>query len=304
MVEVALSLLPVFGLIALGALLARVRLLPAEGWAAIERLNYWVLFPALLFESVVTADASGGETGRLALAVLLGNLVIAMAMLLARPLLRVSGASFSSLFQCAVRWNSYVALGIAASLFGDTGVAFAAIVVAVLVPVNNLMSVYVISRFAGSAPAPLGQTLRSVALNPLILSTVSGGVLLVAGLRPPGPLLEGLELLGQATIAIGLLCVGAAMDLGRLKGAGATVVGAAVVRLGIAPAAAWAGCLALGVSGVPMSVAVICLATPLATSAYILARQLGGDAVLAANLVTATTLISLVTLPLAIALAT
>lgn len=304
MLGVVLSLLPVFGLIALGAVVARTRLIPAEGWPAIEGLNYWVLFPALLFGSVATADVAGAEAGKLALAVLVADLAIAAVVLAARPLLRIPGPAFSSVFQCAVRWNGYVGLGIAASLFGEAGIGLAAIVIAVLVPLNNVLSVYVLSRFAGAAPAPVGQTLRSVALNPLILATVSGGVLLVAGLRPPQPVLATLELLGQATIAVGLLCVGAAMDLGRLKGSGLTVLGASAVRLAAAPAAAFAACLALGLTGLPMSVAVICMAAPLATSAYILARQLGGDGVLAANLVTATTLISLVTLPVVIALAT
>lgn len=302
MLDIALSLLPVFALIALGAVVARTKLLSAEGWQGLERINYWVLFPALLFASIVTADISRGDAGRLALAVIAADVVIALAVLGARPFLRLSGPAFTSVFQGSVRWNGYVGLGLAGSLLGDGGLGLAAVAAAVLVPLNNLMSVYVLSRFAGAERASIRQTLRSIALNPLILATVSGGLLLAAGLQPPRPVLETLDLLGRATIALGLLCVGAAMDLGPLRRAGVTVLSTSAVKLLVAPALAFGACLALGLTGAPMVAAVLCMAAPLAPSSYILARQMGGDATLAANLVTATTLLSLVTVPLILTL--
>jgi malonate transporter and related proteins len=299
---IVLSLLPVFALIGLGATVARTALLKPEGWQGVERLNYWILFPALLFESIVSARIDGGEAGRLAAVLVVGDLAIALAVLAARPLLRISGPAFTSVFQGAVRWNGYVGLGICASLLGDRGLGLAAVCTAVLVPLNNLMSVYVLTRFAGAKPAPWSHTLRGIALNPLILATVSGGLLLTAGVHPPEPVLDTLELLGQATIALGLLCVGAAMDLGQLRRTGVTVAAVSAVKLIAAPAAILTAALGLGLTGDPLTVAVVCTASPLATSAYILARQLGGDAALAANLVTASTLLSLATLPVAILL--
>jgi malonate transporter and related proteins len=299
-----LALLPVFALIALGAAVARTPLLKADGWQGLERLNYWILFPALLFESIVSAKLEGGEAGRLAAVLVAGDLAIALAVLAARPALRIPGPAFSSVFQGSVRWNGYVGLGICASLLGDRGLGLAAVCTAVLVPLNNLMSVYVLTRFAGAKPAPWSHTVRGIALNPLILATVSGGLLLMAGVHPPQPLLHTLELLGQATIALGLLCVGAAMDLGALRRSRVTVALTSAVKLMAAPAAIFGAAMLLGLRGDPLTVAVVCTASPLATSAYILARQLGGDAALAANLVTASTLLSLATLPLVIALVT
>src|SRR5688572_27060095 len=119
MLDVALSLLPVFGLIALGAVLGRTRLLTAEGWHGLERLNYWVLFPALLFGSIVTAELEGGEASRLAVAVAVSDIAIAVLLLVARPLLGLPGPAFSSVFQGAIRWNGYVGLGVVASVLGE-----------------------------------------------------------------------------------------------------------------------------------------------------------------------------------------
>lgn len=302
MLYVLLNLLPIFALIALGVALGRLRFLPAEGWVAVERLTYWVLFPALLFESIVGAELRGGEAGRLAIAFALVSLAMATGLLALRRRLPLTGAEFSSLFQVALRWNGYVGLGVAGALYGEAGVALAAVGMAVLVPINNVLSVYVLSRFAGATPASPAATARAVATNPLILATVGGGVFAVAGLEPPAPVLSLLELLGAATIPLGLLCVGAALDLQGLGRSARVLASGAGLKLAASPMLGWLACRAMGLDGRTLEVALICLGAPAATSAYILARQLGGDAPLAARLVTVTTIGSLLTLPLVVLL--
>jgi predicted permease len=299
-----ISLIPVFGLIALGSLVGRMKLLSDEGWRGVEGLNYWILFPALLFKSVASAELSGNENGRLALATLVAALVMSAMLLAARRRTRLSGPAYCSLFQTALRWNGYVGLAVVASVLGAEALAFAAVVLAVMVPANNVLSVYVLSRFAGITPAPLSQALGNVVRNPLIVATAAGAILRLMGVRLPGPLTEGLNLLGQATLATGLLCVGAAVDLKGLKASMPVLLTGAAIKLIAAPAVMYLASLALGVPALPLAVGVICLAAPLTTSAYILARQLGGDAALAANLVSVTTVLSLATYPVVIFLVT
>lgn len=177
-------------------------------------------------------------------------------------------------------------------------------VLTVMVPANNVLTVYVLSRFAGTAPAPLSQALGNMVRNPLIVATIAGALLNLMNVRLPDPLIATLNLLSQATLATGLLCVGAAVDLKGLKTSRAVLLAGSATRLIVAPAVMWFASVALGVPAIPLAVGVICLAAPLTTSAYILARQLGGDAVLAANLVSVTTLLSLATYPVVIFLVT
>jgi malonate transporter len=299
-----ISLIPVFGLIALGCVVGRMKLISDEGWRGVEGLNYWILFPALLFQSVGSAELSGSESGRLALATVVTALVLSAALFAVRRHARLSGPAYSSLFQAALRWNGYVGLAVVASALGAEALASAAVVVAAMVPVNNVLSVYVLSRFAGATPAPLSTALGNVVRNPLILATVAGLLSKLAGVRLPDPLIEGLNLLGRATLATGLLCVGAAVDIKGLKVSVPVLLAGAASKLIVAPAVMWLASLVLGLSALPLAVGVICLAAPLTTSAYILARQLGGDAALAANLVSVTTLISLATYPVVIFLVT
>ena len=298
MFDVVLSLVPVFSLIALGAVLRRFSLLQPEGWAALERLTYFVLFPPLMFMSIVEGSFAGADA--LMLGQVLAGTVLAMAafMTLARPLLSRDGPQFSSIFQAGLRWNGYIALGVISGLFGERGLGLAAVGFAVLVPINNVLSVLVLSRYAGTTPAPFRKVVRSIATNPLILSTLLAIILVQAGVRVSPPVADTLNLLGDATISLGLICVGAALDFGAMREAKWPLAAGVILRLAIMPAVTFGLANALGLTGMALQIAMICVAAPVATSAYILARQLGGDARLMANIVTLTTLLSLATIPL------
>jgi malonate transporter len=300
MLDVVLSLVPVFSLIALGAVLRRMNLLQEEGWAALERLTYFVLFPPMMFMSIIEGSFAGADA--LALGQVLAGAVVTMAalMLLTRPLLAKDGPQFSSVFQAGIRWNGYVALGVIAGLWGQQGMGLAAVGFAVLVPINNVLSVLILSRYASSTPASVGRIARSIAANPLIISTMLAIILVQAGVRISEPVSQTLNLLGDATIALGLICVGAALDIGAMRAAKLPLALGTLLRLAVMPAITFGLCNAIGLDGMPLQVAMLCVAAPVATSSYILARQLGGDARLMANIVTLTTLLSLVTIPLTI----
>jgi predicted permease len=300
--DVGLSLVPVFSLIALGAFLRRFNLFGQDGWAAIERLTYFVLFPPLLFMSIAGGSFAGGEAMRLGLA--MAGTVLAMGALLIviRPLVGGTGAQFSSVFQAGIRWNSYVALGVISGLYGQDGVALSAVGFAVMVPINNVMSVLVLSRYAGTTPASFRRVAMSVITNPLILSTLAAGALVASGFRISPPVAQTLNLLGDATVSLGLICVGAALDFSSLHGSRLQLAAGTLSRLVVMPAIAAGFCVLVGLSGMGFDIGMICVAAPVATSAYILARQLGGDAPLMANLITLTTLASLVTIPVTLLL--
>jgi malonate transporter and related proteins len=303
MLDVVFSLIPVFSLIALGGVLRRFDLLSADGWAALERLTYFVLFPPLMFMSIVEGSFAGEEALKLGLA--LAGTVVTMAalMLLLRPVLPATGPQFSSIFQAGVRWNGYVALGVIAGLQGEQGVALSAVGFAVLVPINNVMSVTVLSRYAGTEPASFSRVVRSVATNPLIISTVLAILLVAFGVRVSPPISDTLNMLGQATVALGLICVGAALNFSSMRATPAPLAIGAVLRLAVMPAVAAGMSYAIGLSDTSFEVAMVCVAAPVATSAYILSRQLGGDATLMANIITLTTLLSLLTIPITLMLA-
>jgi len=302
LLDISLSLLPVFLLIALGAVLKRTGFPGDDAWPPLERLVYFVLFPPLLFHTIVTAQLEEGEALRLASAFLIAIAVMTAILLILRRFLPVTGAAFSSIFQGAVRWNSYVSLGVIAALLGPRGVALAAVAFATLVPVVNVLSVLVITRYAGDSPAAGRAILRAIVLNPLIIACLSGLAVAALGIQLPAFLLDMLKSMGAATIPLGLLAVGAALDFQHMRASGTATGVTVALKLFLMPLIMFGACLALGITGDARTVAIVCAAVPPASSAYILARQLGGDASLMATLVTVLTLLSVVTIPLAITL--
>jgi hypothetical protein len=297
MIEVVAALIPVFAIIALGAVLRRIAFMPDENWRAVEQLTYFVLFPCFLFGAIAFADFANQPIGRMAL--LLAGAMIAMAALTFpfRAALTLDGPAFTSLFQGAVRWNSYVALGAIAAVLGQPGLALIAIAVAVMVPLANLLCVVVLMRNNGQS-ANIATLARQLAINPLILACIAGIAIQAIGLPLPKVATTTIDLVGKAALPLGLLAVGASLDLGNALARPAPVITATLLKLIIMPLIAAAGALALGVTGDAKVAALICAAVPGAPSSYILARQLGGDAPLMANITTAQTLAAMLTMPI------
>ena len=288
----ALLMLPDFGTILLGALLARRFGFPRTFWEGAERLVYYVLFPALLFNSILHAQFSL-STDSLLLAAGVATLLAAVALgFLARPLFRPEPVLFASCVQTAYRYNSYVGLALAQSVFGARGVALLALILAVCIPLTNVVAVTTLARHGKTS------LLRELLTNPLIASTVAGLLAHAAGLQLPEFATSFLTRMGAASLALGLLCIGAGLAFRTVKDDPRMLVYFSSVKLIAVPALAIAIALLMGLRGVEAQVLLMFAALPTASSAYILAVRMGGAAAPVAMLITFQTLAAMVTLPL------
>ena len=220
-----------------------------------------------------------------------------------RGRLDLDGASFTSVFQGAIRNNTYVGLAGVGALYGEAGLAVMGIVVFVVVTLVNVLSVIVLVSYRGRAMR-VRDLLVSLAKNPLILACVGGFVLNTMAIGLFDLASAMLEILGRAALTLGLLWVGAGLDLGRLGCNPPAVVAASTLKLVVMPVATWGFCHLLGVEGVSAATALLFTAAPISASSYVLARQLGGDAPLMAGLITLSTILAATTMPLALALLT
>lgn len=291
------ALLPVIAIVAFGHILAARRWIPTESWRAIERLSYVVLFPALIVRTLANAPFETAPW-RLAGALILAQFALAGIGLLARFLPGMPRPAIGSIVQSNVRWNTMIGLSIGSLLFGQEGLALVTIAAAAMIPTANVLSVYALIAHAdrphGPAPKPLLALLR----NPIVIACVAGLTLAATNIELPDLLDDCLRILGDAALALGLLSAGAGVDLSALRRAGPRTFTWSLVRLLGLPAFAIGFGLLLGLTGTPLIVVLICAATPTATSSYILARELGGDAPLAANLIAVETVIAMITMPL------
>ncbi len=303
------GLAPVFLIILLGFGLKRFGFPGDAFWPAAERLTYFALFPVLLASNLATADLSGLDVGSMAAAMLAAVLLVSGLAILARgPIgehLALSPAAYTSLFQGLIRPNTYVALAAAAALFGDAGVTLAAVGIATVVPVGNVLCVVVLSRALHPEQDEFlawRRALVRVAQNPIILGVAAGIVLNLTGIGLPGVMRPLGEILGRGALPLALLAIGAGLDFAALRGRTPAILTAAAGKLFAMPLLTWLGCLALGVNGLTATLAILFNAMPPAPSAYVLARQMGGDGQLMAGIITAHTLLAFATLPILLAL--
>lgn len=296
-----LALAPIVLLIGLGQVMRRVEFFPESFWPQAERMSYFVLLPALFVHGLATADLASVSILPLAATLVVSTLVVAACLALFGPFLTSDGPVFTSVFQGGIRFNTYVGITAAVGLFGSPAVALAAVSNAAIVPTVNILCVLVFARHGPLRLTALG-ILRSAAFNPLVASCAAGIALQAMGLRlPPG--LEGaLKALGQAALPLGLLCVGAALRGDALGRGPWPVAIASIAKFALLPLVTFAACLWFGLDRQATTIAVLFQALPAATSSYILARQLGGDAGLMAGIITVQTLLAMITLPVTLIL--
>ena len=293
----ALALLPDFALILLGAALRRVLHLGDHFWNGLEKLVYYVLFPALLFGGLVKTRIDWSAAAPM-IGVATGAMASGMALGLAARLLPISPLSFASQYQCAFRFNSYIGLAVAGTLHGVPGIAAMGIVVGLMVPPANVAAVWMLARHGDAG------VWRELSRNPLILATLAGIAANLGGIEFPSGLLDVLGRLAQAAIVMGLLAVGAGL---RMVGAGGAATHAAasylvVVKLLAMPAIALMLIRWFGLAGLYADIALVFAALPTASSAYILAQRMGGDGARVAWLISVGTMLAMLSIPLWLAL--
>lgn len=297
---IILALAPPALMIALGFALRRARFLEEAFWPQAERLCYFVLLPSLFLHGLATAKLDGAPVFGLAATLIAATVIVAALVVAARPALPLDGPAFTSLFQGAIRFNNYVGVSMAVGLFGAQGVALAALCNAAIVPTVNVLCVLVFARFGAVRMSGRG-VLRQLAVNPLIVSCVAGIALHAAGLAPPPGVEPALRALGAASLPLGLLCVGAALDFSAARRWLLPVAASSLVKFALLPLVAALIARALGLRGDALTTALVFMSLPTASSAYILARQLGGDAPLMAGVTATQTLIGFVAMPAVIA---
>jgi predicted permease len=290
------AFVPAFGLLALGAFLKR-SLLPDDAvWAGIERLIFWVLLPALLFSAIGSVQLGEVPVGGMMLAIWLALASgTAASVALARGFAQ-GHASMTSVLMGGIRFNNLIGFAVAGRDLraarrgagrGGDGADRALRAVRVQ---HGLCA-----RPAGAVPPLAGAAAdcaesADAGLPRRLRVSWAGG--LPPGVRPMA------EALGRASVALGLLAVGAALSLGAMRDRLALQFATAALKLVAMPGLTLALCLALGLDPLPTAMAVLFMALPTAATSYVMARAMGGDAPLMAAITSSEHMLSVLTLPL------
>ena len=295
MEKILLVLWPLFALIAFGFIARRRNFFEAGFWYGTEKLNYYLLFPALLINSLASAPLDNPQLPQLTLAILAVLLSGCFVLWVGKIIFKWQTARFGAYVQGALRFNTYLGLAIVADLFGQPGIAIAAVILAVLVPSGNIISVLALTS---GKKVSLWQMLLPIIKNPLIIACFLGVLINIS----PFGLAFGSEqlfkLLAAASLPLGLICIGAALQTSTLRVELKPLILNSLGRLAIMPIVALL--IARGFALPPMESVLLILffAIPTAPNAYILSKQLNGDSELMAGIITLQTMLAIFTLPL------
>jgi predicted permease len=291
------ALSPIFALIFIGYGLKRMRF-PAEGfWPLLDKLTYYVLIPAMLVHklSTVTLESSTSAIIMVKI-VLLALLLLSAILMLIQHVMKFSGPVYSSIFQGAIRYNTYVYLALIDALYGDSGIVLAAFLITFVIPFINVLSVSTFGIYVSEGRFSFKNLTKSVISNPLILACLLGGFLNFSTIGLPFVFEPILKMLGAPGIPLGLLSIGVGLRFRSLGTFSPDFWVSSVAKLVIFPLMVWAACEIGDVEGMMRNVLILFAAMPTAAAAYILARQMGGDVALMSTLITGQTLLAFGTL--------
>lgn len=295
------SVLPIFLIAFLGSVIRRKWLTSDEFWRGLEKLSFYVLFPTVLFEHSSKVDFTSSEFLRLTIALVVGNLIVAAALIVYQARTNYDKIQFTSVFQGATRYNNYIFFSVGAALFGSSGLTIIATISPYLLIVTNItaiMSFYYYLPKDGNLTKrkSLAIMTKSIMANPFILASLAGFVFNYLELTLNIGIYNTLETISDSAFAIGMLIVGAGIKFKIEPEHFKQVAMTSAVKLVATPIITFIILWMMSVSGTAKSVGILFSCLPCATSSYILSRQLGGDPETMSSIITFTTIFSILSL--------
>ena len=295
------AIAPVFLIIATGYLLHKTKLADETVWSAVEHICFYLLFPFLIIRTLSRANLGSVPIIDFMIVLVVAILGMAAILILIQAFVwkryPASGPSFSSVFQGATRFHGFVAIAVIGPLYGDDGVTLAAIALAIMVPLLNVISVIVLSVYGRSDSKPeVAAVLTKIATNPLIIACGIGLLFNYFGI--PNIIFDTVDIIGSGGLGLALLAVGAGLKLDQAAQHKMLLTIGVLTRLIGMPTIVIAMSWLVGLDGVARTVAIIAGAVPTASSAYVMARKMGGNAELMSSIVTFQVIVAFFTLPL------
>lgn len=297
MQSILLALLPIFLLISLGYFFKRIKFPNEDFWQYADKFTYYVLFPSLLVYKLSTASLENIDGFNFVISALIAVLMVTILLVVIDKIIFfLEGTSFTSVYQGSIRFNTYVFLALTDAIYGDGGLVLAALLMTFLIPSINIFCIGIFSVYASSNKVTISSLVKSIVKNPLIIACVIGGGLNFFGITLVAPLEKTLAILSSAALPLGLLSVGVGLHIAHIKEVKFALFMSVFIKLALFPVVIFSTGLSMGVSGLALMILVLFGSMPTASSAYILARELGGDLKLMSAIITMQTLLSIITI--------
>lgn len=279
------AVLPMFLLLAAGLGVKHFRLLTDSELRHLNKMIFIVFFPPMMFANLYGNDIREAVDGKLLIFGVVSVAVIYGVSTLIVLRIEKDPKSRGAMIQAIYRSN-FVIMGIpiAVNMYGHGNLAVTAMMVAVIVPIYNVLAVVTLEVFRGGRPDPAG-ILRKVLTNPLILGAAAGLFFALTGLKLPGVLETAVSDMASVATPLALVILGASIDFKSIRQCGRNLVISVAARLVIVPAAGLTAAALLGFRGIAFVTLIAMFAAPTAVSSFTMAQSMDSDGQLAGNCV-------------------
>ena len=292
MTHILSALIPVFSLIVIGYFFKRIKFPSYEFWPLADKLTYHVLMPSLLISKLSSASLKQENSFEFVLSAIITISLVLFALMLINKFYKVEGSSFSSIVQGGVRFNTYVFLALADSIYGDEGLVLAAIILTFIIPFINVICISVFALYVNENKLSLKYLLKSIFTNPLIIACFIGGSINFISLDLPIVVNKILAILSSAALPLGLLSVGFGLIIRDMNSLKFEITISTFAKLILTPLVMYFMAQTFSLNSQMTAILVIFAVLPTAPSSFVLARQLGGDITLMSSVITVQTLLS------------
>ncbi|BDU60494.1 permease [Candidatus Rickettsia kotlanii] len=300
--EIFCSTLPIFLITLLGSIIKNKWLTSEEFWRGIEKLSYFVLFPAMLFNYVSTADLSVTSIIKLVVALVISTILVSIGLIIYQKKYNIDKVQFTSIFQGSIRYNSYIFFGVSSPLLGSSGLSIVAVISSYMIIFTNILSVMIFAYYipnksvTSTISTSFVLMMKLIVRNPLIIASLVGFIFNYLNLELHLGLKKMLDSLSNAALAIGMLNVGAGLNFTIRQELLRNVMFTSFVKLVAFPLVSVVVLWLMSIDGLDRSVGILYSCLPCASTAYVLSRQLDGDPDSMASIITFTTFFSVVTI--------
>ncbi|MFO7497581.1 MAG: AEC family transporter [Desulfobacterales bacterium] len=297
--QIYLTIVPIFLLVALGWFARRVGLLTSDFMVPANRLVFYIGIPAMLFISLAKATLRSSIQAHMVLFTMAALVIGCVIAWLAVSRMRLSGAIAGSFVQSAFHANfGYIGFAVVFYYLGEAGLVRASFLAGFLMILQNTLAVLILQLYAPSMGIrpQMGRTALKIAGNPVICSALAGMAYSLSGLPMPEVAERSLKILSGMALPLALLIIGGSLNFETIRSGLGLAIGSSTIKLLIIPGIAFGFYQLLGLAPMEYLPGLILLACPTATVTYVMAREMGGAPDFAVTTISVSTLFSIFTL--------
>lgn len=293
--HIVATIIPIFSLVMLGTIAGSKGFLPPEFLGPANRLVYYLAIPAMIFRAIANASLTRQFNPTVVWLTLVALVALFIICWTCSRLFSVPVSIQGAFIQCSFHGNlGYIGLAVAFYHLGADGLARASILAAFVMIIQNFLAVVVLQSHRQDAGegSYFGGIAGKIAANPVIVSATGGILFSMADVSMPIVVDRSLQILSGLALPMALLIIGGSLSLKLMKSRLVAVLGVCSLKLLLLPALGMVLFLLAGQDPVDFLPAIILLASPTATIAYVMAREMGADSDFAVAAISATTLMS------------